>query len=128
MIYLHIVVAIFTYPPIYLHTYQPILHIRSIYFPCQIIVPHNLSFWRSSYTLLLLIITLQQRYRHNEIMEYWWSAPQSIESLITDKDKDRHCYIKVCLRDYTVAVRVLLTPWFWRTSSNSHMNKPLQMT
>ena len=60
MIYLHIVV------PIYLPTYQPTLHIRTTYLPCQRIVPHNLLHQRSSYTLL--IVTLQQRYRHNGIL------------------------------------------------------------
>ncbi len=57
MIYLHIVI------PTYLPTYQPTLHIRTIYLPCQRIVPHNLLHQRSSYTLL--IVTLQQCYRHN---------------------------------------------------------------
>ena len=60
MIYLHIVV------PIYLPTYQPTLHTRTIYLSCQRIVPHNLLHQRSSYTLL--IVTLQQRYRHNGIL------------------------------------------------------------
>jgi hypothetical protein len=62
MIYLHIVL------PTYLPTYQPTLHIRTIYLPCQRILPHNLLHYRSSYTTTLLIVTLQQRYRHNGIL------------------------------------------------------------
>jgi hypothetical protein len=46
----------------YLSTYQPTLHIRIIYLPCQIIVPYNLL----TYTLL---VTLQQRYKHNGVLK-----------------------------------------------------------
>ena len=75
------------------YTYQPTLHIRTIYLPCQITVPHNLLHQRSSYTLL--IVTLQQRYRHNNGI--------LVISTTEHREPDhrrRQPYVQVCLRDY----------------------------